>query len=194
MSGAVFHRVGECSHGCSRSGSHEYRTCRPQHVVIRVSPYKMVAGRETVDTDYSPDGVVAHLQKQSRHTPKPGADHTDRLSNRVADRLVSDDPGHYRVILERNLFGIGGTPEAIEHAVLTRVISVDDQPPEATFTVRTTDERITLTKGESLQIGSLRAKVVDIEDADVIIESDGQRWLLTIGDRLTDAFALPPEF
>ncbi len=123
----------------------------------------------------------------------PDADRTDRLCSLQSDRLVSDDPAYYDVILDRNLFGIGATPDALEHAVLTRVSYVDDRP-EATFSLKTTDERFTVGEGESLQIGTFRAKVVQIDDADVIIESKGQRWLLTLGDRLTEAFALPPEF
>ena len=123
----------------------------------------------------------------------PDADRTDRLNDKQSDRLVSDDPEYYRVILDRNLFGIGGAPDVIEYVVLTRVTYVDDRP-EATFASKTTDERFTVGVGGVLEIGSFRASVIEIEDADVIIESDGQRWLLTIGDRLTEAFALPPEF
>lgn len=122
----------------------------------------------------------------------PGANRKDRLSDRQADRLASQSLDDYEVILRRNLFGYGGTPEAVEHTVLTRVASVDDRP-QATFTVRTTDERFTAGEGEVFKIGPFRATVVEIHQGDVIIESGGERWLLSIGERLSDAFALPPE-
>ncbi len=117
----------------------------------------------------------------------------DRLSDAHSDRLASDRLDYYRVIVDRDLFGTGGAPDAVRYTVLTRVTYVDDRP-EATFTLQTTDERTVLTEGQPLEIGSFRATVREIEGADVIIESNGQRWLLTIGDSLTDAFALPPEF
>lgn len=122
-----------------------------------------------------------------------GADRQDRLSSKRSDRLASDGLDDYRVIVRRNLFGVGGTPEAVQYTVLTRVTYVDDRP-QATFTMQTTDEKFTAGKGESFQIGPFRATVIEIEDSDVVIESDGQRWLLTLGDSLGDAFALPPEF
>ncbi len=36
--------------------------------------------------------------------------------------------------------------------------------------------------------------VSEIGNLDLVLESDGERWLLTIGDNLAEAFALPPEF
>jgi hypothetical protein len=36
-------------------------------------------------------------------------------------------------------------------------------------------------------------KVVDVEDTEVVLQSGDERWLLSIGDGLNDAFALPPE-
>lgn len=122
-----------------------------------------------------------------------GADRKDRLTTERSDRLASDGLEDYRVIEQRNLFGVGGPPEAIQYAVLTKVTYVDDRP-EVTFTLQTTDEKIPVGVGDRLEIGSFRARVVEINGADVIIESDGQRWLLTLGDRLIDAYALPPEF
>lgn len=36
-------------------------------------------------------------------------------------------------------------------------------------------------------------RVVDVEDTEVVLQSGDERWLLSIGDGLNDAFALPPE-
>ncbi len=55
------------------------------------------------------------------------------------------------------------------------------------------DEKLKLRQGDTLQVGGLSAEVVQIGELDVVVELDGQRWLLTLGDSLADAFALPPE-
>lgn len=36
-------------------------------------------------------------------------------------------------------------------------------------------------------------RVVDVSDTEVVLQSGDERWLLSIGDGLNDAFALPPE-
>ena len=46
----------------------------------------------------------------------------------------------------------------------------------------------------AFQIGPVAGTIAEIVGSEVIIESDGERWLLTLGDRLVDAYALPPEF
>ncbi len=40
---------------------------------------------------------------------------------------------------------------------------------------------------------SVIGRVVDVEDTEVILQSGDERWLLSFGDGLNDAFALPPE-
>lgn len=121
------------------------------------------------------------------------ADRKDRLSNRVSDRLASAKFEDYQIIAQRNVFGVGATSDATQYTFLTSVNYVDGKP-QAWFTVRTSDDVLRLGEGESLEIGSFKATVAGITDSDVVIESDGARWLLTIGESLTDAAALPPEF
>ena len=59
--------------------------------------------------------------------------------------------------------------------------------------MRTSDTVLKLRKGDVLEVGQFKGTLVDIADADVILESDGERWLMTIGENLTRATALPPE-
>ena len=40
---------------------------------------------------------------------------------------------------------------------------------------------------------SVIGAVVDVQDTDVVLQTGDERWLLSIGDVLNDAFALPPE-
>lgn len=113
---------------------------------------------------------------------------------RVADRLASDRLEDYDIIDRRNLFGMGtgGTADPMDHTYLTSISTVNGTP-EVWLTVRTTNETKKVPLGEEFEIGSLVCTVAEVYGPDVIIEADGERWLLTLGDKLTDAAALPPE-
>ena len=96
-------------------------------------------------------------------------------------------------IVDRNLFSVGGSPNAVEHTRLTGVTS-DDGQPVAWFSLQATDETQKLYTGDVLLVGHFSGNIAQIEGNDVIIESDGQRWILSIGETLSEAAALPPEF
>lgn len=114
---------------------------------------------------------------------------------RVADRLASDTLEEYDVIDRRNLFGMGtgGTADPMDHTYLTS-ISIVNGEPEVWLTMRTTNEVKKVPLGEVFEIGPLVCTIADVYGQDVIIESDGERWLLSLGDKITDAHALPPEY
>ncbi len=116
-----------------------------------------------------------------------------RRTWRESERLASLTLVDYDPIVTRNLFGLGGRPDPTDHAYLTAINSVDGEP-EAWFTLRATDEVLKLRQGDGFQIGPVAGTIAEIAGSDVIIESDGERWLLTLGERLIDAYALPPEF
>ena len=147
----------------------------------------------------------------------PFADREEELSqvrladipDRSAERLASATLGAYRPILDRNLFAIGdpGTDPA-DHTVLTGVNYVDGAA-EAWFTTRTNGETLRLRIGDRLIQDGDQIRKVDthekpgltteigrvaaMKDSDLILERDGERWLLTIGETLAQAYALPPE-
>lgn len=123
----------------------------------------------------------------------PGADRKDRLTAERSDRLAWTDLEDYRPIVNRNLFAVGGGLDPTDQTFLSAVNYVDGEP-EAWFTLRDSDELLKLRKGNTLVVGQFSGKLVEIEGADVILESEDQRWLLTIGDNLTQAYALPPEY
>ncbi len=116
-------------------------------------------------------------------------------SYRVANRLASENLVEYDVIDRRNLFGMGtgGTADPMDHTFLTS-ISIVNGEPIVWLTVRTTNETKKVPLGEEFEIGSLVCTITEVYGSDVIIESDGERWLLSLGDKLTDAHALPPEY
>ncbi|MCL2744511.1 MAG: hypothetical protein FWE67_11735 [Planctomycetaceae bacterium] len=107
--------------------------------------------------------------------------------------MAGKDLTAYRVIAERNLLQAarGGVDKA-DHTYLTAVNWVADKP-EVWFNVRTDNVTIRATKGEPVNSGSFRGTLLDVIDNDVVIERNGIRWLLTLGDCLNQAFALPPE-
>lgn len=124
----------------------------------------------------------------------PGADRANRLNNRKSDRLASGLLADYQPIVDRDLFSIGGSgPDATDYTYLTAVVDVDGTL-EAWFTLRATDQMLKLRVGETLDIGQFRGSIAEIVDADVIIESEGERWLLTVGENLAHASSLPPEY
>ena len=123
----------------------------------------------------------------------PNATSTTELLSRPSDRLALRTLADYRPIVDRNLFGVGGGFDAANYTYLSAVTYAGNVR-QAWFNLRASDEVLKLTEGDLLQVGEFRATVVEIENADVVIESDGERWLLSIGENLDQAFALPPDF
>ena len=125
----------------------------------------------------------------------PDAAAADQLSERRSDRLAYEALADYRPIVARNIFGEGGASrfDAADHAYLTAVLDVDGQP-HAWFTVRTTSEVLKLAVGETVEVGQFRGTVSEIIGRDVVLASDDERWLITLGESLSQATALPPEY
>jgi Tfp pilus assembly protein PilO len=125
----------------------------------------------------------------------PDADRDDRLADKPSPRFAARSLADYRVIPERNLFGVGGSGplDPAGQTWLSGVTARDDQL-EAWFDLRATSSTVRLRKGESLDVGNFRGRIVDIADGDVVIETEGERWLLSVGENLDQAFAVPPEF
>jgi hypothetical protein len=127
----------------------------------------------------------------------PGANSEERLSDAVSDRLAFERLQDYQPVVRRNLFGASGAADPTDQTLLTGIHSVNGVP-EAWFTLRheTDPERAVakLRLGQTLVIGEFQAKLLEIAEQDVTLEADGERWLVAIGESLTQAFALPPEY
>lgn len=117
---------------------------------------------------------------------------SERLASMTLASYQPPTLADYDPIVSRNLFGVGGSPDPTSHAYLTSINSVDGEP-EVWFTLRASGETKKLREGASFQIGQVNGTIVEIEGSDMIFESEGERWLLTLGDSLVDACALPPE-
>jgi hypothetical protein len=121
-----------------------------------------------------------------------GCERSDRLAEGVGTALASQQLRDYRLLAERNLFGQGPRAGIAELTELTAVLTVDGIA-EAWFMNRIEDRLHKLRVGDRLQAGWFEGVVVEIEGDDVVLDEGGGRWLLTRGDRLADATALPPE-
>lgn len=123
----------------------------------------------------------------------PGTDRTDKLSTLSSHRLHHDSLADYGIIAQRNIFGVGGESDPAHQAFLTAVTQ-DEGEPEIWITIRGKDKLLKLQIGSEFEIGRFNGTIIDILDGDVIFESGDERWLLSVGEPLSDAIALPPEF
>jgi hypothetical protein len=124
----------------------------------------------------------------------PLAEAKDQLSQSVSDRLAWEKIEAYAVIPQRNLFGSTGTSDPVDQAFVTAIQYVNGRP-EVWLTLRTEDKVLKLKPGERFHVGQFAGKVVEIEGDDVVVEeADGQRWLVSFGESLAEAFALPEEY
>ncbi|MDR0328085.1 MAG: hypothetical protein LBI05_07315 [Planctomycetaceae bacterium] len=108
-------------------------------------------------------------------------------------RLVFNDPAAYQVIENRDILQTakGGIDRA-DYTFLTAILLLDDQT-EIWFSVQTDDSLIKAKLGDTINSGSFTGKIVEIHEQDIVLDRNGARWLLTTGESLHDAFALPPE-
>ena len=111
----------------------------------------------------------------------------------TSDVLASSRLEDYGAIAGRNFFSARGGAAATEHTELTAVVWVDGTG-QAWVTNRLDDTLHKTRAGDELHIGTFHGLVAEIAEKDVVLESEGQRWLLSIQDRLADAIALPPEY
>jgi len=118
---------------------------------------------------------------------------TDRLSTGIREEFAEKTIEDFAVIYRRNVFGIGAGDIAAEATVLTGTPAGAGQP-EAWFQLGTDGSVAKLKVGETLQVGQFTGIVAEIDGSDVILEAGGERWLISIGERLNQASALPPEF
>lgn len=122
----------------------------------------------------------------------PGTERTGQLSAEISNRLEYPSLKDYQLIAQRNVFSAGGESDLTKQAFLTAVTRNGNEP-EIWFTLRGKDSLLKLHEGSDFEIGHVTGRVVEILDDDVILESVGERWLLSIGEPLAAAVALPPE-
>jgi len=146
-----------------------------------------------IETMILPPSGGSGAKQAASSSPENVYEQFRRRTWRVSDRLAFDDLQAYGVIFRRNLFALGGGFDPTDHTYLTSITQVDGEP-EVWFTNRATDEIVKLRAGGLLELGPLTFRLDEVLDTDVIVETDGERWLLGLGDKITDAYDLPPGF
>ena len=120
----------------------------------------------------------------------------DKLPENYHRRLSSGPFSAYSAVADRSLlqYTKSGLDKA-DYTFLTSIIS-NNGVAEIWFTDRTTTspEPDIYRVGDTIRIGSVVGKLVDIEHDYVVFERGaGQLWLLSAGECLNRAFAVPPE-
>lgn len=119
----------------------------------------------------------------------------DKLPQGTYHRLASGPFSTYAPLAERSLLQYAKPGlDRSDYTYLTAVNYVDEQPV-IWLTDRMSNELapIEVRVGERIQIGSFAGTLVETVDENVVFEREGQRWLLTNGECLNKAFAIPPE-
>ena len=154
-----------------------------------------IASMTLTPTDGNPEKLtfsmtVNALALDSRYNPYPP---TNQLPEGYFMRLQSTDATAYNVIAGRNLLQTAkGGIDLADYTFMTGSVGFGDQE-EVWFVVRTNDSTIKAKLGDTIHSGSFSGKIVEIHGQDVVLDRNGSRWLLTIGESLSEAFALPPE-
>lgn len=162
-------------------------------VLVQIQP---VDQTDLVDVVMQIEGIVLPPFQAGTQPP---------LINRLPDgfwrRLSSGLLSTYTEPIElRNLlqFSRGGVDDS-DFARVTAISYVDDEP-EVWITLRTNDRKLIVHKGERFRVGSFFAKLIDVEETDVIFQTEGRAgqppllWIVTVGEYLKDATAIPPEY
>ena len=136
------------------------------------------------------DMTINALALQPRDLKDPYPSPNQLPAGFIIPRLMFNDPAVYNVISERNIMQTakGGVDRA-DYTVLTSILNQE----EVWFWVQTDDSRIAAKLGDSIHSGSFSGRVVEILDQDIVLDRNGALWLLTAGESLNEAFALPPE-
>ncbi|MGD9855997.1 MAG: hypothetical protein AB7U20_13715, partial [Planctomycetaceae bacterium] len=111
----------------------------------------------------------------------------------VSDYLASADLSAYDVISRRNIFGVGSMLLDPRRNTYVTAVTKSNGEPQVWFTLRTADEVRKLRQGDVISVDGFHGTIAEILARDVVIDAEGERWLLSVGDNLAEGFAVPPE-
>lgn len=123
----------------------------------------------------------------------PGSKRTTLNQQTEPEHLASADLAEYDVISRRNIFGVGSTMLDPRRNTYVTAITRSNGEPQVWFTLRTEDEVRKLRQGDVIAVDGFEGTIAEILGRDVVIDAQGERWLLTVGDNLAEGFAVPPE-
>ncbi len=123
----------------------------------------------------------------------PGSKQRDLNRETASQFLASADVADYDVISRRNIFGVGSTMLDPRRNTFVTAIIKSNGEPQVWFTMRVDDKVLKLRQGDAISVDEFQGTIAEILARDVVIDADGERWLLSVGDNLTEGFPVPPE-
>ncbi len=120
------------------------------------------------------------------------------LSTRAPKQTSSGPFASYSPIADLDVFRAVRTGiDPAELVFLTGTPSYTDESGETTVTsswnFQALDKTVTLKIGEELRVGAFVATISDIDDQLVVLKQNtGRLWVLPLGEKLSDATAVPP--
>jgi len=84
--------------------------------------------------------------------------------------------------------------DTAEHTVLVTIVQGGDGKQQIWLLERPTDKMIKCFEGDAFDIGSVSAVIESIGLKDIVFASDEGRFILTVGETLSEADKLPAEF
>lgn len=157
-----------------------------------------VAGSDELSVTMLIEGLS--LAKLDQRNPYPDP---VRLppSRQYLKRLASGPFATYSPYARANIFqyaqsGFDDASFAILTGIPSKRVS-EEEPPQVTtrWNIGSIGKTLTVGVGEKLQIGSFDGVIESIDDDIVYLRQNGGRlWALSLGDKLSDAVALPNEF
>ncbi len=152
---------------------------------------------ELIDATLLIEGLT--MAKVDPNQPFPLADELPDSRN-YWRRLASGPWSAYQPTTRVSLFqyshpGIDDADFAILTAVPTAVTPDGNSITQTRWRVESTGKTVVVNVGERFTIGSFTGVVREvIDDMVVLRQSNGFQWILSLGDRLSDAASLPPEY
>ncbi len=108
-----------------------------------------------------------------------------------SQELALNDAGDYRLIAVRNFFSPTGGGASLNSTFLTAIVSVNGVG-EAWFTSAGVDDTLKIRVGEVLELAGLFARVTEIRETEILLDSGDGLLLLKLNQPLSEAEPLAP--
>ncbi len=156
-------------------------------VSITLTP---VEKSELMNVDMTLEGIALYPLQTGAAYPL-----ADKLPQGWHKRLASGPFATYHAVADRNLLQYARAGVDRADYVYITFINVENGEPQLWLTDRTSGstEPIVVKLNETIKVGSFIARFVETDGDYVVFDRDGQYWLLESGERLSQAYALPPE-
>jgi len=156
-----------------------------------------VAGADTVDISLVIEGLtMAKVNPNSPFPPQTGLPMTWSFEKRLSSGPFGAYTDYAKIdIFRYTQLGIDDAGFTLLTGLPTMVAADGTSVTQTRWRVESQGKNLTLGVGDKLKIGSFDGVVESIEDEMAILrQSNGILWAVLLGDKLSDAVAVPSEF